>query len=86
MLTDNGIRILLSIMAVLGFAFGYLTRMIQKPKRKWKLPNALCTTLHDEAARISAATLVPFESAMAHLKNCMVHDLYCPLKDGGKAR
>lgn len=66
---------------ILGLIMGYCIRVLHKPKWKGPLPNALCEVMHDEATRVSASSALPFDIIFNHLKNCMVHKLYCPLKE-----
>lgn len=76
--------ILICIGIVIGFLVGNILTIRRQNKRK--LPSELCKIMHDEAARVSASSALPFETVHAHLKNCMVHGLYCPLKDKGRKR
>lgn len=69
----------------LGIVIGFmLSLLVRKSEYKGPLPSALCQTMHDEAARVSASSALPFDTIHTHLMNCMVHGLYCPLKNGNK--
>lgn len=85
MITDTGLMIALSIGTILGIVIGFmLSLLVRKSEYKGPLPSALCQTMHDEAARVSAFSALPFDTVHTHLKNCMVHGSYCLLKDGSK--